>query len=108
MTGHCGQRADRVNGIEMSEQKNGLAAAGKVYLKMIAEFCDAMKFSVAGHTLESASEKCAQSVHSRLVTARRFDFHQLNYSLEQFFSLPFKPAQPFGGERSHFGGNFLY
>src|SRR5581483_10107227 len=92
---HGVQGAERVDGIQMTEQHDGLGRtfAGKINLQMIAKFCGLMKLRMSAETFEATGQERTQAIDGLLVIAGRFDFDQLANGLDHLLAALFEKLQ---------------
>ncbi len=93
--GHGGESAERVHGVEMPEQEDGLGffASGKIDLYVIAEVVGVVDAHAAAERFEFLREKDAHAIGGGLVVAGRLDFGKLADGAHEFFLLAFEIAQ---------------
>ena len=101
VAGHVGQRAQRIDGVEVAEQENGLGlvAPGEIDLQAVGVVFGAMDTSASAYGFEAAGEEGAHAVGGGLVVAGRFDLDEFADGLDDLLLAGFKVAEAFGPDR---------
>src|SRR6202034_3026861 len=87
----------RINGIEVAEQQNGLDvfASGKIDLHAVGKVVGAVHARASAERLETRRQQRSHAVGSQLVVAGRFDRDEFANRLDQRFPTRFEIAQAF-------------
>ena len=93
--GHVGERAERIDGVEVAEEENGLGffAAGEIDLQVVAVVFGVDAGARATEGFEGAGEKGAHAIGGGLMVAGRFDLDELADGFEERVLARFEVAE---------------
>ena len=109
VAGHGGESAERIDGVEVAEQQNGLElfAAGEIDLEAVGVVVGVVDAGVSADGFEASGEEGAHAVGGGLVVAGRFDFDELADGLDDLFLARFEVAQALGPDGIGLKGSVL-